>query len=341
MSIVFIHPPLSVFPSGGNHYNAKIIQLARQNQFSLSSVSIESSGWLDQVLSDSQILEHSLIVLDSYFIRALRPEKLLPNHPPLALLLHDLPSENPRLTAEQRQVASTAENCAMAVADRYIITGRSVETILRERSPGKPVFFCEPGIDSIFRCNNQSGVREIPDAPVQYLSVANLIPRKGYLELLKILTRLSHHNWYWHVVGDETLDDCYAGSFRKAIERSAISDRITLHGPLASQHLVQLMDKADIFISASSYETYGMALAEAAANHLPVVATRVGDAGFLIKHGETGFLFSVGDGKSFADGLAKLTLDPDLRRYFKNHHRPQPHSWKQTFAEFRAACFCT
>lgn len=341
MSIAFIHPPVSAFRSGGNHYNANILQQAEKNCLPLVSLPVNENRPLHEALRGAEFESCRLMVLDSFFFSTFCPEHMPSNRPPLALLLHDLPSANPKLTLEQRRAASEVENVAMAVADRFIVTGLSVQTILLKRDPKKPTFLCEPGIDPIFFPQHSAATNhERLDQPVQYVTVANLLPRKDYHELLSVLARLSHCNWHWHVVGDETRDTAYASLFRQTIKNLDLDDRITLHGPLALQQLSDLMDRADIFISASDYETYGMALAEASAKHLPVVTTRVGEAERIIRHGETGYLVAVGDWDSFATYLLKLTEDRHLRREFKNRYRSPPRCWEQTFADFRKACDC-
>ncbi len=339
MSIAFIHPPLAAFPSGGNHYNEKILQHAKRNNFPIDSLSVEENRPLKEVFSEIDPEKYRLIVLDSLFISAFHHGKPPRIETPIALLLHDLPSQNPMLTFAQRKTTETAEKTAMALADRFIVTGGSLKTILLGRYPEKLTWLCEPGVDPIFRNVLEADNQNSFSNPVQWLTVANLIPRKNYLGILKIAERLSYQSWHWHIVGDETLDGACASAFRQEINRLNLSLRITIHGPLMRQRIVSLMKKTDIFVFGSVYETYGMVLAEASAMNIPIVAMCVGEAERLIRHGETGYLAGYGEWDRFEGYLSELTEDSQLRYQFRNCQRSTPRRWEQSFVAFSKACF--
>jgi glycosyltransferase involved in cell wall biosynthesis len=61
-------------------------------------------------------------------------------------------------------------------------------------------------------------------------------------------------------------------------------------------------------------EAWGMALLEAEAAGLPVVAGRVGGVPSIVIEGETGLLAPDGDAAALADAVAALLDDPERRR---------------------------
>jgi UDP-glucose:(heptosyl)LPS alpha-1,3-glucosyltransferase len=74
----------------------------------------------------------------------------------------------------------------------------------------------------------------------------------------------------------------------------------------------RLYQAADIFVSPSAHETFSLAAFEAAACGLPVVSTRVGAVGELIRDGESGFLVER-TSDDVARTLAALSKDAELR----------------------------
>ncbi len=72
---------------------------------------------------------------------------------------------------------------------------------------------------------------------------------------------------------------------------------------------------ADIFVLPSSYETWGLVVNEAMCFSLPVVTTEgVAAAQDLLRHGENGFVYPVGDITALADHLRQLVSDGAMRR---------------------------
>ncbi|MHC4714324.1 MAG: glycosyltransferase, partial [Planctomycetota bacterium] len=70
---------------------------------------------------------------------------------------------------------------------------------------------------------------------------------------------------------------------------------------------------ADVFASSSRYEGTHIALGEAMAAGLPVIATPVGGARDFVGDGENGFIVDIGDSGALAEKLALLAKDRELR----------------------------
>ena len=75
-----------------------------------------------------------------------------------------------------------------------------------------------------------------------------------------------------------------------------------------------ILANADLFVWPAEREAIGMALLEAAAAGLPVVAAETDGVPAVVAHGETGLLAPAGDAGAFADCLRALLADPDRRR---------------------------
>ena len=94
--------------------------------------------------------------------------------------------------------------------------------------------------------------------------------------------------------------------------------RVTLHGALDHAACGALMRRAAVFaqhsVTASNGDTEGfpVAIAEAMASALPVVATRHSGIPEGVVDGETGLLVAEGDVAAMGAALARLLADPGL-----------------------------
>jgi glycosyltransferase involved in cell wall biosynthesis len=153
---------------------------------------------------------------------------------------------------------------------------------------------------------------------------------------------LRHLDWHWHLAGDCDRSPETVRRLRDRATLAGLTDRITFHGVVRQEAVAALMADSDLLVSPSTFEAYGMAVAEAAAAGLPVLCNRVGAAEQLIEHGVTGFLATAGDWDGFGGYLQLFLEDAALRAAFQENLRHAAvRSWDQTFADFRAACEAT
>ncbi|HEU4669274.1 MAG TPA: glycosyltransferase [Dyella sp.] len=101
--------------------------------------------------------------------------------------------------------------------------------------------------------------------------------------------------------------------------RGDLEDRARLEGVAAAVHflgdrsdVVQLLQGLDLFVLSSVSEGYSMALLEAAASALPIVATDVGGNAEIVRHGETGMLVPSSDPAALAVTLGALLDAPAM-----------------------------
>jgi glycosyltransferase involved in cell wall biosynthesis len=110
--------------------------------------------------------------------------------------------------------------------------------------------------------------------PKQILTVSRLHPIKRQVELVQAFGRVSSRFATWELVIAGPEED---PAYRRRIEVTAaslgIADRVRLVGPLEGQRLVDCYREAQVFVLASASESAGLAIVEALAVGLPVVAT--------------------------------------------------------------------
>lgn len=149
--------------------------------------------------------------------------------------------------------------------------------------------------------------RHRPAAARSVLYVARLVASKRPEEFLAVAEQLV----------DDRPDVCFdlvgGGPLEDQLRRRASthpSGRIVVHGAVPA--VEPFHAAAAAFLSTSEYEGFGLAVADAMAHGVPVVAAHGGGVGELVVDGETGFLVAVGDAQAAAERVAQLLDDPRL-----------------------------
>jgi glycosyltransferase involved in cell wall biosynthesis len=94
---------------------------------------------------------------------------------------------------------------------------------------------------------------------------------------------------------------------------AGLRDRVSFVGEREGEQLEAMYHGASVFVLASHYEGYGMALAEAIARGIPVVSTTGGAIPFTVP-ADAGVLVQPGDASAFGAALrAVLDQDATLR----------------------------
>jgi glycosyltransferase involved in cell wall biosynthesis len=97
------------------------------------------------------------------------------------------------------------------------------------------------------------------------------------------------------------------------IARLGIEDRVTIVGRVSEGELARWSRRAQLLLSPSLYEGFGLPAAEAMACGTPVIASNAGALPEVVADGETGVIVPTGDERALADAIAALLADPDRR----------------------------
>jgi glycosyltransferase involved in cell wall biosynthesis len=149
------------------------------------------------------------------------------------------------------------------------------------------------------------------------LQVARLDPVKDHATALRTLERVVRHR------PDTRLVLVGEGPERARIEELVKERRLTPYVRLLGlrNDVPRLLRVADLFLLTSVSEGIPLAILEALAAGLPVVATDVGGVRDLVEEGITGLLAPAGDDALLADRVLRLTKNPALVRQMGQHGR--------------------
>ncbi|MCK1819602.1 glycosyltransferase family 4 protein [Streptomyces sp. XM83C] len=172
-------------------------------------------------------------------------------------------------------------------------------------APGADIAPLAPGTDGVSRL----------------LCVAAVTPRKGQHRLVEALATVTDLPWTCVCVGGLDHDPDYVAGLRRLIASHGLNDRVELAGPRTGADLDATWATADLMVLASYAETYGMAVTEALARGIPVLATDVGGlpeaVGRAPDGGVPGILVPPEDPAALAAELRGWFGEADVRRRLK------------------------
>ncbi len=109
------------------------------------------------------------------------------------------------------------------------------------------------------------------------------------------------------IVGESGDDD---DALMALADQLGVSSRVEWRRNVSEKEVAAFLAAADVFVLPSRNEGFPLALLEAGAAGLPVVATRVGGVPELISHGDNGLLVAPEDPAAMAAALQRLLDDP-------------------------------
>jgi glycosyltransferase involved in cell wall biosynthesis len=135
------------------------------------------------------------------------------------------------------------------------------------------------------------------------LYVGRLAPEKDIESLKLILREIPEARLV--IVGD--------GPARRNLEREFADTRAVFTGLLQGEDLAAAYASADAFLFPSTTDTLGLAMLEALASGLPIVAARSGASREVVCEGENGLLYEAGSREALAAAVRRLFSDDALR----------------------------
>ena len=300
--IAIFHPPGENELTGGYLYNKRIA-----GEIPFAEVVAVPPAELCEALARAAS-RHTRLVVDSLYIDDDTDLGAMSERGAIALI-HHLPSLDPGFSASRLRDQKARERAFLRAARGAIATSAFMARLLGERGLAKDPAVCPPGVDDAFFDAAPGRAAE----PPELITVANLEPRKGYLEHLEPIGALAKRcDFLWHIVG-ATHDRAYARRVEARAAEVGLRERVRFHGRLGRDELLSLLGRASAHVLLSRFESYGMVVAESLAAGVPVVAPRIGEIATLVDHDATGLLAEPGDPDDLAGKLERVVSDPALR----------------------------
>lgn len=240
-------------------------------------------------------------------------------HPALAaLVVHELTGIPYSFTAHAHDIQVDRTMLDQKLADaRFIVTISEFNRRFLERRYGSIVH----GKLHVIRCGiDLDRFPERPPPPrgpaLRVLCVAGLRDYKGHTHLIRAVALLRDRgvDVRLELIGDGPLAD----ELHAQCARDGVADRVDFRGALPGDEVARAMESADAFALPSIITANGkmeglpVALMEAMARGMPVVASALSAIPELVEDDVTGLLVPPGDPAALADALQRLDADPAL-----------------------------
>jgi glycosyltransferase involved in cell wall biosynthesis len=213
------------------------------------------------------------------------------------------------LTALERRVYGNSSVKIAAVSKR-------TAELLRQYCRREDVAIVRNGVDTMEFCPERRLARR-EDARRAHgfrvdecvlLLIGNDWRTKGLPTLLAAMAGLSQLPLRLLAVGNDA-----PGHFQKQATELGIADRCTWEGPRPD--VIAFYAAADIYVSPSLEDSFGLPVAEAMACGLPVITSRFAGVAELVQNGIDGFVLEdPQNAKTLAQLIAQLAADPELQR---------------------------
>ncbi|OHA94176.1 MAG: hypothetical protein A3E02_00830 [Candidatus Zambryskibacteria bacterium RIFCSPHIGHO2_12_FULL_38_34] len=142
--------------------------------------------------------------------------------------------------------------------------------------------------------------------PFTLLAVCRLEKEKNIGAVFKVIKNLKEKNIGLCLVGDGS----QKSNLEKMAKNMGISDKVIFTG--WKNNLAPYYKMADVFISASLYEGYGISTVEAAYSGKPLILSETGTAREIFRENESAFICDAKDLTCFTQGILKIYRDKNL-----------------------------
>lgn len=157
----------------------------------------------------------------------------------------------------------------------------------------------------------------IPEDAYVMITIGRLVARKATTQLVDVVAASPVRNVHLVIVGD--------GPDARAIEQRAdelsVRPRVHLLGQVSDADKYAALSAADLFVSASQHEGFGLVFLEAMAFGLPVVCYDRGGQTDFLASGETGFVVPLNDKEGLTRAVATILTDHEARARMSRRNR--------------------
>ncbi len=189
----------------------------------------------------------------------------------------------------------------------------------------RPVYLIPNGVDILSSDGADTPVVLEKGGRTSVIIVSRMTKKKGVDSIVKIAPSLikEHSDVLFLMVGDGPLKD----KLEKRVKKQNMEQNFIFTGEVPRKTVFYLLGRSDISVMPSKNEAFGIAVLEAFAKMVPVIARNNSGTSDIIAHEKTGFL--VENNKEMVTYIMKLIDEPELRKKisYNAHEELKRYEW--------------
>jgi glycosyltransferase involved in cell wall biosynthesis len=298
--------------SGGNVYDRRIGAALRARGLDVRMIRASADGGQDVARAMAALPRDALVLIDG--LLAVSASKVLVAQSTrlrIVVLAHMVASALPGIENAAR--TADREREALNAARRVIATSEWTRSEFIARTLAEPdrIIVAPPGTDAVPAATGSASGGHL-------LCVGAVAHHKGQDVLVNALAGMADlPGWTCSIVGSLSADPDFAIRTAVAIRSAGLTERIALLGVLTGRQLADAYHAADLVVAPSRAESYGMAVAEAVARGIPVVAARVGGVPEAVAGSAAAILVPPNDPVALRAVLRRWWEEPPRRAVLK------------------------
>ncbi|MFE4468734.1 glycosyltransferase family 4 protein [Leifsonia sp. NPDC056824] len=255
--------------SGGNRYDQRVRDGLRAEGWTVHMLLVtgRGTGWTARALA--ALPEGALALVDGLLVSR-EPEAVVAHRSRLRIVVLAHMVAAPTTSGDG--MLDDSDLAALRSVRRIVATSAWTRSQLLEQDAADPhrIVVAHPGVDPAPATTASADGGRL-------LCVAAVAPHKGQDLLLRALAGFADRDdWTCTLVGSVTVDPDFVAALTAVIDAAGLAGRIRFAGVLDPRALSEAYGEADLVVLPSRSESYGMAVAEALAHGVPVLATGVG-----------------------------------------------------------------
>jgi len=143
------------------------------------------------------------------------------------------------------------------------------------------------------------------------LGIGSLKARKNFSFLIRVFKKVHEQlpSSQLVIIGDGPEKRLLSS----VVKELGLSESVLLTGFVSEEGKLNYLNRADVLVSTSVLEGFGLSVAEAMGCGKPVVVSDAGSLPEIVEPGVTGYMVSLSDLNGFAEAILRLLDDPSLR----------------------------